>query len=546
MEDHPVSKAHGGLNRILLQPEVALAVIICVALGLRLYLIQFHDVISVDGTSYVNTAKALKAGSINNVAIYGFYPVLIWLTSLTGIDIELAGRLVSATMGSALAIPVYLLGREIFSKKTALVACMLIAVWEPLVGWSCEVMTQSTYIALAFTGIYLVWRMMHNPSLITGAMAGLCLALAFTTRPEGLLLFFVMPLALLPWKRARRPDSWPWSTLAAYCGGFLTVFCINLLLVHHVTGHWQLSAKTGSALTDALGYYLRIKDYNYIPNIEQVGYLDILVKYPGFIFKNSFSNSVLLVKTLLPVSLWLAACGGFIFNGLSGGNRSRMFLLSTFAPLAVIIIYYYVSPEYTQQYLPVLFLWVGEGCTRLEAILAARLKQISAAQRDLWRSFAPVTFVIILLFTGTIFNRYLPEDGPQAAYDPQTDGGRRDQKVTGLLLKKHLPPGKIMTRWARIAYYSEREYVAIPNASIEEILHTAREAGVRFIVVDGGLAEYRPSLEVLYAPFDLPDLPERLLLVTPDEPVMKDLKLRPYLFNVDPTSLGVAVYEVVS
>ena len=57
--------------------------------------------------------------------------------------------------------------------------------------------------------------------------------------------------------------------LAAYCGSFICLFGLNMILVHHVTGNWQLSAKTGSALTDALGYYLKVKDYAYIPDVKK-------------------------------------------------------------------------------------------------------------------------------------------------------------------------------------------------------------------------------------------------------------------------------------
>ena len=100
-------------------------------------------------------------------------------------------------MGSILVVPVYLLGKELFSAKSALVACIVTAVCEPLVAWSCEVMTQATYLTFALTGIYLVWVMMRRPSPYKGAAAGTVLALAFLTRPEGLLLFFVMPIAPL-------------------------------------------------------------------------------------------------------------------------------------------------------------------------------------------------------------------------------------------------------------------------------------------------------------------------------------------------------------
>jgi 4-amino-4-deoxy-L-arabinose transferase-like glycosyltransferase len=549
MEPHELESARveptQALKTLLLKPATAVAVVIGLALALRLYLIPFHDVISTDGTSYVRTAKALGSGTIDGLGVYGFYPVLVWIFSLPGLEMETAGRLVSAIAGSLLVLPVYLLGKELFSRRAALVACLLTAVWPPLVSWACEVMTQAAYITLVLAGIYLVWRMLNKPSPVAGAMAGLLMALAFMTRPEGLLLFFIMPL--IPLWRHRRQLKERALTIAAYAVAFTCIFCIDLFLVHHVTGHWQLSAKTGSALTDALGYYLRITDYAYRPEIKQVGYLDILKDYPDFIWSNSLGNMKKLLLTLLPTPLWLLAVWGCCSGGLQReGNLARLFLLSSLAPLGVIILFYYVSPEYTQQYLPAFFLLIGEGGTRLESLVVGRIDRLSPYVCRQWQNLAPVTFVVFLAFAGSIAARQLPAKPVDVFYLPEMDGGRRDQKNMGLVLKQHLPPGKLMTRWARIAYYADREYAAMPNAGMDEVLRAARENGVRFLVIDGGLYQYRPDLELLFTPFLNNTFPERILLISPHEETITGTGLRPYLLYKDPSSEGVAVYELVS
>ncbi len=545
MEVQDMPSEGAGCERVPIRLEAAvISSITLLALVIRLYLIRFHDVISVDGTSYVGTARALAAGDIHGLSIYGFYPVLIWLASLSGVGMETAAQLVSAVMGGLLVIPLYLLGAEMFSRRTALAACLVAAVWPSLVGWSCEVMTQATYITLAVTGAYFAWTMVKRPSPARGFAAGAYLALAFLTRPEGFLLFFVIPLA--PLVMRRRELGVLWRTLAIYGGSFLFLFVLNAVLVHHVTGMWQMSAKTGSALNDALSYYLHMPDMNYVPGARVYGYLDLLKRYPDFVWANSIKNLREVVRTLLPIPLWGLALTGFLAGGFKPGkkNMPRLFLLSTFAPLFVIIVFYYASLEYTQEYLPVLFLWAGEGSCLLERLVAGRIPAFRVGKREKWLAHAPLTLVITVIFAGSVLLKQIPSNAAPVPYDPESDGGRRDQKNIGLLLKENLPPGKIMTRWARLAYYAERDWTTIPKTGLEEIIRAARENGVRFIVVDGGLQRLRPGLGPLFDPFKIDDGTRQVLLITPDNGLLEDTGLRPYLFYLDPSSMGVAIYEV--
>ncbi|HZV80790.1 MAG TPA: glycosyltransferase family 39 protein, partial [Geobacteraceae bacterium] len=227
-----------------------IASLVLLAFAFRIYSLQFFHVISTDGTGYVDAARALGRGNLTGIGINGFYSVMIWVASRVITDLELAGRVVSILLGSLLIVPLYLLGRDVFSRQVAFCASLLAVVWPPLVSSSCEVMTQASYDVIQLTGIYLVWRMFRQPSATTGALAGLCIGLTYLTRPEGVLLFLLVPLPFLFFRH--REIRGNWSVLVAYVAGFSILFGLNVLLVHHITGEWQISAKTDSALNDAL------------------------------------------------------------------------------------------------------------------------------------------------------------------------------------------------------------------------------------------------------------------------------------------------------
>ncbi|MFA7405811.1 MAG: glycosyltransferase family 39 protein, partial [Pelobacteraceae bacterium] len=119
---------------------VPLLLIIVTAFSVRIYLLRFYDVISADGIGYVAAARNLATGDMNSLSSNGFYVFMTWLVGQFTPDFELSGRLVSVIFGSVLVVPLYLLGSELFSRRTALAACLVTSVWPSLLGWSCEVM----------------------------------------------------------------------------------------------------------------------------------------------------------------------------------------------------------------------------------------------------------------------------------------------------------------------------------------------------------------------------------------------------------------------
>jgi len=379
--------------------------------------------------------------------------------------------------------------------------------------------------------------------MVNGFLAGLCLGFAYFTRAEALLLFLFVPIPLVVYRYRETMAKWP--VLAAYGGGFLLLLCLNMVLVHAVTGEWQISSKTDAALNDALSYYLNRPDLNYVPGYEPKGYLDIIREHPGFIFNNSTANLKDAWEKMLPIWGWLLLFAGFFSAGFSRErNMIRLFLLSTFAPLGVLIVFYYVG-GYTDPYLPILFLLAAAGFDLLCTLLREKLHSIGTHfQADLLGRF-PVTVVVAAVYAVILFVRQIQKPVSDAEYDPESDNYRRAEKHLGLLLKDSLPPGKIMTRWARIAFYSEREWANIPSETpCEEVIELARKSGVRFFIADGTLFSNRPMLGTeLFEPLRDENLPFGKFFH--DNPDARVKGMRPYMLYTDPKSMGVVVYEIL-
>lgn len=521
--------------------EAAIPLLVTLAaITLRCSLVSGHDVISTDGTGYIDAARQIAAGNLHGFAVSGFYPVLIWLVSLSGCDLETAGRAISVFFGGALPCALYYLGATLFSRRTALAASFLAAVWPTLVSWSCEVMTQATYIFLVTSGALLLLQMVRRPTMARGTAAGVVLALAYLTRPEGFLLFFVLPLAPVLLRRA--DFHLLKRALLGYGLSFLLLFLVNLFLIRETTGIWQLSAKTGSALNDSLVINGRVGSLLDLPPGKAYGYLDILRQYPDFVWTTACKNLKQLWSTLVPAPMWGLALLGI---AASRGKNDRLLLLALCAPLCVLIAFFYVGPEYTQPYLPSLFLLACEGGTFLEQ----KILQLTAVRLvGLW-SQIPLTAVLALLFAGWLLVQQL-SIAPPVPYRPSSDDGRRDSKNIGLLLKRDLPPGKFMTPSARIAFYADRERINVPNTTALGMIKIAKENRVRFIVFPGKIdwdasGSWDRLFLSLLTPLKPGSQPADILICNPGAPVMAQAGLRPYLLYRNRSSFGVAVYEVL-
>ena len=534
--------AHANREKKLQRFDYIAILLLCVvALGIRLYLYRFNDVISVDGTGYVGTARKLMSGDISGLGYYGFYPVLVWLTGMTGIDLETAAQLVSVVMGGLLVVPLYLLGQALFSRTTALAACIVSLVWSSHLFVSCIVANQSTYTTLALTAVYLVMRMFERRLFSYGCWAGIVMGLAFFTRPEAFLLFLVMPLAYV--LENRREPRAVWRPIVAYGAAFAVIFFMNMLLIHHFSGTWQLSAKTSSALGDSLSYYLKIRDVNLIPGGKSIGYLELITRYPGFILTNPIQNLKTIVETTLPISLWLLAVIGFISGGMSGEMTiKRLYLICTFAPLAVIILFYYINGGYMEPYLPVLFLWCAEGGCSVERFVTQRIPVPAGYCAEKLIRYTAGVLIASCIYAVVLFVPQIPVKRDPSTYTWQDDDCRFDHKRLGLMLKQYLPPGKVMTRWARLAYYSGHEMVAIPNTDIKGIERAAYAGGARFLVLYGGSNGADAQLDYLLEPLNR--IPESYFYVTPVTTVTQP-GLYPYLVYSNPHSLGLIVYEII-
>ena len=135
-----------------------------------------------------------------------------------------AALLLSFACGVLLVIPIYLLGLELFGDRAAWLAGLLV-VANPIVGSIViNVLSESTFLLWWTFGLWAAVRFLREGRFLWLPVATSLGAIAYLTRPEGMLLPLALAatLLILPLLRATR-INWPrwWRALAFLAGGLV-------------------------------------------------------------------------------------------------------------------------------------------------------------------------------------------------------------------------------------------------------------------------------------------------------------------------------------
>jgi hypothetical protein len=152
-----------------------------------------------DSISYLTNARLLRALDIERLASLGpdhtpFYPFFTALFSLPGWSTEFGARLCSLAFSIALFGALVGIGRRYLEPYATITGLVLLAFTPVLVFLSVSVLSEPSYIATVYIGLWLFVTQYRSPSAWKGAVLGVVFGLAFLNRIEGLVFMGVIPL----------------------------------------------------------------------------------------------------------------------------------------------------------------------------------------------------------------------------------------------------------------------------------------------------------------------------------------------------------------
>jgi 4-amino-4-deoxy-L-arabinose transferase-like glycosyltransferase len=151
--------------------------------------------IEMDGAEYARMGESIRSGN-GIIGIRGdalpafspFYPLLISVFSHLSASYEAAGIVVSVLAGAALVFPLYGIGTLLHNKRVGGMAAATVALLPFLAVLSTKVLSESLYLLLSMIGLWALLHAMRHNAVRPALAAGVALAGAYLTRPEGVLL----------------------------------------------------------------------------------------------------------------------------------------------------------------------------------------------------------------------------------------------------------------------------------------------------------------------------------------------------------------------
>jgi len=515
------SSAGSGGRLAFMTPGRWLAVIVLLALAIRILAILTRGMVQFDETAYLRMAENLAAGHkpyemTGNTAVHfsPFFPVLIAAFHFLLRDFVVSGYAVVAVFGSLLAVPFYLLGRDLLSPRAGLLAAALIAVMPFFISTSEFVYSEQSYIFFLLMGIFASWQMLKYGRLKCGAMAGLMLGLAYLTNPAGIFYFFAVAALVLAvaWRKKL------WGKMIRAGALFALVFLVPalpyLVFLHAETGHWTFTGKNTGGLTYAAQHNLERdssqKNEEVMAQLDQNGELLIIdvesegVNPLGTIISQPVSSAKTLAKQIyylhknvlaqvFPLFLLVFVGMGLFARGWDRGRATALGFLAVMTLPVLLVLATYAFARAMMPYIPILVLLAGEGWRHTEewAANSAHL-DLRDVTRAHWERLGPWlvgALVLIPMLLMTV------NDVSKQTYPVQyKEAGEWVKEKYG----SHGLDTKIMTRDAASAYYAGATMVSLPYASMDEVTRYAMRNQTNFIIISrGDIQAYRPGLAPL-------------------------------------------------
>jgi hypothetical protein len=500
--------------------------------GLRALAASTDDAITTDASAYLRSGASIWSGDgfeRSGHAELHFPPLTPALLGGAAdlLDDPLSGLvLVTLVTGILILVPVAGIARSIGGDRAGLAAAWIAALTPGLIAVPVNRGggSENPFIFLVLAAVWAALGAAHRRDrwLYAGsALAGLCVGLAYLTRPEGIgYSVIALPVLVagavggLDALRRRRPDP-GWlrrSGLVVLAFGVAVGVCVVPYVdyLHTHTHRWELTAKTRDAsleawravaegdrrLRDEIFYDLAGDSTDF--SAGRYPLTQLIKDDPGgyaalFGVNVRTAAGTLLVPAddedawyptweLLPLSVTLLAAWGVWRRWRSWRLRIVLILgaLALVAPLT-----FFVQARYLMPAAAVLCILAGVGWSEV-------------GRR--WRPWVAAALGITLLSS-----LYVALGGPDHFLENRE---QVEHRIVGEWLDEHAPEdARVMTRNLVIDFYADRQMIPMPYSSVPRMIEFARDTGTDYIVIDEyQLIRNRPQFISLFLPGPWPGL----------------------------------------
>lgn len=222
--------------------------LLIISLSVRIYLSFFTYVIKNDSVHFMQNAKYIASGDFSGALGHDYHPLYSLIMAVlykVVPDMELSGTIVSVFFGTLTVIVFYLIGKNIFDRKVSFVSSIILAFHPYAVRFSADIISETTYFFFFVSALGLGYFAITNRKLLLFALTGMCSALAYLTRPEGIgvIIIVVSFCALKDCTRIKTLWKEKLVSILVLVAPFLIFSMPYLVYIKKETGHWDLTKK---------------------------------------------------------------------------------------------------------------------------------------------------------------------------------------------------------------------------------------------------------------------------------------------------------------
>ena len=222
--------------------------LLIISLSVRIYLSFLTYVIKNDSVAYMQNAKYIVSGDFLSALRHDYHPLysLIMAVLYNVIpNMELSGTIISVLFGTLTVVVFYLIGKSVFDQKVSFVSSVILAFHPYAVRFSADIISDSTYFFLFISALGLGYFAIANRKLLLVALTGICSALAYLTRPEGVGILIIVAFWCALKDCARIKILWKEKLISILIlvVSFLVFSMPYIVFIKQDTGSWSLTKK---------------------------------------------------------------------------------------------------------------------------------------------------------------------------------------------------------------------------------------------------------------------------------------------------------------
>jgi 4-amino-4-deoxy-L-arabinose transferase-like glycosyltransferase len=460
------------------------------------YLWNARNLVTGRGYSFFNGAPDVYLTPLYPLVIAGLYLVLQ--------NLELASRLCYVALGAALVFPIYGIARDLYGRRPAIIAALLLAAYPALnaaqLNWG--TMTEPLYFLVAYAGLYATLRAWRDETWQAHVAAGALFGMAYLTRGEGIAYIVAVggALAFIRLCERRLFSRDVLLRLLAMAGAFLLVALPYWIYLRVQTGQWMISGQAGMtyitcislAYGDVAGFDRATwgldaagREVNFFsPDIVSFSMFDHMRADPAAFARLVYQNVRDFINTLFNIRMFpvfllpFLSLGLFDFAWDRRRTKKELLLLASSAP-ALSFLLFFVQERYIGVALPLLVIWTAHGLDRFGVWMTDTLTRLRGRRGEaLWgHVLTAIPVALLLVFCVAMWER--------EAAGTSLGSYRMAHREAGLWLAERIEPGAtVMSRYPAIAFHAGADWAPTPNATIGEVLDYARSHGADYFVLD--------------------------------------------------------------